>query len=56
MTVLEDAKKAGFDLSLTKEGLLRSYEERAAEHQAALELALEVEMIGRKQRESTQPR
>jgi hypothetical protein len=55
MTVLEDAERAGFDLSLIKEGLRRSYDERAAEHQAALELALELEMIGRNQRESAQP-
>jgi hypothetical protein len=54
MTAETDAQVAGFDVSLIATSLQRSYDERAIEHQAALELALELEMIGRRQRESTQ--
>jgi hypothetical protein len=55
MTTLDNAQLAGFDLSLIATSLQRTYEERALDHQAALEFALELEMIGRRQRESAQP-
>jgi hypothetical protein len=55
MSFSNDAQEAGFDLSLVTVALQRSYDERALEHQDALNLALELEMIGRRQRESTQP-
>ena len=54
MTASSDAQAAGFDLSLIEMSLQRTYDERAIEHQAALELALELEMIGRLRRESTE--
>lgn len=54
MTSATEAQAAGFDLSLIEMSLQRTYEERAIEHQAALELALELEMIGRRRRESTE--
>lgn len=55
---LEDAERAGFDLSLIDDSLRLSYDERALQHQEALNLALELEKAGRKLRErpeSTDP-
>lgn len=46
MSAIEDAQLAGFDLSLVDESLRCSFEERALQHQSALELALELEKIG----------
>lgn len=51
MTAVEAAEFAGFDLSLIEASLSCSYEERAVHHQAALDLALELEAIGRRLRE-----
>lgn len=46
-TAIEDAEKAGFDLSLMDASLSYSYEKRAIQHQEALNLALEFERVGR---------
>jgi hypothetical protein len=50
MTATEEAIRAGIDLSLIELSLSYSYEKRAEQHQAALELALELERIGRELR------
>lgn len=42
-TAIEVAARAGFDLSLIDESLRCSHEQRALQHQAALELALQLE-------------
>jgi hypothetical protein len=47
MTAVEEAARAGIDLSLIELSLSYSYNKRAEQHQAALELALELERIGR---------
>ena len=52
---IEDAERAGFDLSLVDESLSYSYERRALYHQAALNLALEMENAGRRIRDRHQP-
>jgi hypothetical protein len=54
MSAIEDAQLAGFDLSLVDESLRCSFEERALQHQSALELALELEKIGQQLRDRTQ--
>lgn len=54
MNAIEEAERAGFDISLIEESLRCSYEERARQHQAALELALELERIGQQLRVRTQ--
>jgi|GEM_PF-2347852 len=43
MTAIQEAEQAGFDLSLVDESLRCSPEQRALQHQVALELALELE-------------
>ena len=50
MTAVEEAARAGIDLSLIELSLSDSYDKRAEQHQAALELALELERIGRELR------
>ncbi len=50
-----EAERAGFDLSLIDESLSYSYEQRALHHQAALNLALEMENAGRRIRDRHQP-
>jgi hypothetical protein len=52
---IEEAERAGFDLSLVDESLTYSYEQRALHHQAALNLALEMENAGRWIRDRHQP-
>ena len=52
---IEEAERAGFDLSLVDESLKYSYEQRALYHQAALNLALEMEDAGRRIRDRHQP-
>ena len=52
---IEEAERAGFDLSLIDESLSYSYEQRALHHQAALNLALEMENAGRRIRDRHQP-
>lgn len=44
---IEDAVRAGFDLSLIEESLGYSHEKRLLQHQAALDLVLEMERAGR---------
>jgi hypothetical protein len=51
---IEDARRAGFDLSLIEANLSYSYDKRALLHDAALALALEMEKIGRQLRGDTQ--
>jgi hypothetical protein len=54
LTAIQEAERAGFDLSLLEESLSYSYEERAVHHQRALDLALEMEKAGRQLRERSQ--
>ncbi|MBC7983953.1 MAG: hypothetical protein H7Y02_08870 [Candidatus Obscuribacterales bacterium] len=54
MSAAEAAERAGFDLSLVDESLRCSPKERARQHQAGLEVALELETIGRQLRDRTQ--
>lgn len=54
MTALEEAELAGIDLSLIEVSLDYSYDKRALQHQAALELALELERVGRQLRGATE--
>ena len=55
MSAIEEAERAGIDLSLVEVSLGYSYDKRAEQHQAALELALELERIGRQLRDTTEP-
>ena len=55
MTAAEEAARAGFDLSLIELNLSYSYDKRAELHQAALELALELQRIGRELRGEVVP-
>lgn len=55
MTATEKAALAGFDLSLIELSLSYSYDKRAEQHQAALDLALELERVGRELRGETAP-
>jgi len=52
---IEEAERAGFDMSLVDESLSLSYEQRALQHQEALNLALELERAGRELRERPEP-
>ena len=54
MTAIEEAERAGFDMSLIEESLRYSYDKRAFQHQQALDLALELEEIGRQLRGESQ--
>jgi hypothetical protein len=54
-SAVEEAERAGFDLSLAEESLSLSYDQRALQHQEALDLALEIEAAGRKLRERREP-
>jgi hypothetical protein len=54
MNAIDEARLAGFDLTLVDESLRCSYEQRVRQHQAALALALEMEKIGQQLRERTQ--
>jgi hypothetical protein len=53
-TASEVAESAGFDMSLIRESLGLSYEQRALQHQAALDLMLEMERAGQKLRDAAQ--
>jgi len=55
MSAIEEAELAGIDLSLIDVTLGYSYDKRAQQHQAALELALELERVGRQLRGTAQP-
>lgn len=50
-TVFEAAERAGVDLGLLDDNLRLSHEQRALQHQAALDFALEVERAGWRLRE-----
>jgi hypothetical protein len=50
-SAIEEAECAGVDLGLVDDNLRLTYEQRALQHQAALDLALEVERAGRQLRE-----
>jgi hypothetical protein len=54
LSAVEEAERAGFDPSLIDANLSYSYEKRVLLHEAALELALEMEKIGRQLRDDTQ--
>ena len=54
MNAIESAEAAGVDLSLIDDSLSRSCEERAIQHQDALNLALEMERAGNELRERYQ--
>jgi hypothetical protein len=54
-SAIEEAERAGFDLSLIDESLRLSYDQRALQHQEALNLVLEMERAGRKLRERPEP-
>jgi hypothetical protein len=54
MTAIEEAERAGFDMSLIDASLRYSYDKRAFQHQQALDLALELEAIGRQLRGESQ--
>ena len=53
-TATEIALAAGFDMSLVRESLALSYEQRAIQHQVALNLMLEMEKAGQRLRDRTQ--
>ena len=52
-TATEIAEAAGIDMSLIRENLALSYEQRVIQHQAALELMLEMERAGQKLPDAT---
>lgn len=53
-SAIDEAERAGFDLSLIEESLGLSYDQRAFQHQQALNLALELERAGRELRERSE--
>jgi len=53
-TAVEQAEAAGFDMSLVDVSLSYTYEQRALQHQAALDLALELEKAGQELRGRSQ--
>jgi hypothetical protein len=54
LNAIDEAERAGFDMSLIDANLSYSYEKRVLLHDAALELALEFERVGRQLRGATQ--
>jgi len=50
LTAEETAKAAGFDMTLIEANLRCTYEQRALQHQAALDLALELQRVGERLR------
>jgi hypothetical protein len=54
LTAVEEAERAGFDMSLIDANLSYSYEKRVLLNDAALDLALELERIGRELRGLTE--
>jgi len=53
-SAIEEAERAGLDLSLVDDNLGLSYDQRAIQHQQALNLALELERAGRELRERSE--
>lgn len=54
LTATEVAERAGFDLSLIRVSLGYTYDQRALQHQAALDLMLEMERAGQQLRDTAQ--
>jgi len=52
---IEDAERAGFDLSLVDASLMLTPEERATQHDQALALVLEFDRIRQQRSEKPQP-
>jgi hypothetical protein len=52
---IREAEQAGFDASLIEANLSYSYEKRVLLHDAALDLALEMERAGERLRGNAQP-
>jgi hypothetical protein len=52
-SAIELAERAGIDIGLLDDNLRLSFEQRALQHQAALDLALAIECAGRQLRERT---
>lgn len=52
---IREAERMGIDLSLVRENLLVSYDERARRHEDALALAAEFQKIGEALRAKPQP-
>ena len=53
-TATEIAERSGFDMTLVRVSLGYSYDQRAIQHQVALDLMLEMERAGRQLRDATQ--
>ena len=53
--VILEAKRLGIDLSLVRENLLVSYDERARRHEDALVLAMQLKRAGETLRAQSQP-
>lgn len=51
MNAIDAAEQAGFDMSLIDESLRLTYEQRALQHQEALNLAFALEAAGRQLRD-----
>lgn len=54
LSAIAEAERAGFDVSLIEESLSLSYDQRAFQHQQALNLALALEQAGRELRERSE--
>lgn len=54
ISAIEEAERAGVDMSLIDANLSYSYEKRVLLHDAALDLALELERVGREIRGESQ--
>jgi len=50
INAIEEAESAGFDMSLVDQNLTYSHEQRALNHQAALNFVLELQKAGRRLR------
>jgi hypothetical protein len=50
-TAVDIALRAGIDLALTNDNLRLSFDQRALQHQDALDLALKIERAGQRLRE-----
>jgi len=50
INAIEEAERAGFDMSLVDQSLTYSHEQRALNHQAALNFVLELRKAGRQLR------
>ena len=52
---IEEAERAGFDLSLVDESLRLTHEERARQHDQALALVLELDQLRRERNAKSEP-